>query len=143
MSFSKLFQSGASTRNQSHFAILVTTALSDGPLKEAELQILRRLKTKLNISDSSYDKIIENPALYPLTPPNNSEERLQLLHDLFKIAFADHELDPAEHKLLKMYATAIGYNDEDAGYLVKRSIEIFSGALNLEDYRYLLNKDRS
>jgi hypothetical protein len=43
---------------------------------------------------------------------------------------------------LKRYATAIGYNDDDSEYLVKRSIEIFSGILSLEDYRYLLNKDR-
>lgn len=142
MSFSALFQSGETTRNQSHFAMLVTIALSDGPLKEEERIVLERLKSKLDISDSNYEKILENPALYPITPPNGSEERIQWLHDLFKIVFADHALDPLEHKLLKRYATAIGYNDEDAEYLVKRSIEIFSGILSLEDYRYLLNKTR-
>lgn len=51
-------------------------------------------------------------------------------------------MDESEHKLLRKYATALGYNDDDAEYLVKRSIEIFSGHLNLEDYRHLLNKDR-
>ncbi len=142
MSFSALFQSGETTRNQSHFAMLVSIALSDGPLKDEEMVVLTRLKSKLDISDSNFDKIIENPAIYPITPPNDNEERIQWLHDLFKIVFADRELDPAEHKLLKRYATAIGYNHEDAEFLVKRSIQIFSGGLDLEDYRYLLNKNR-
>jgi uncharacterized tellurite resistance protein B-like protein len=142
MSFSALFQSGESARNQSHFAMLVTIALSDGPLKDEELVVLKRLKSKLNITDSDFEKILENPAIYPVNPPNNAEERIQWLHDLFKIVFADRVLDPVEHKLLKRYATAIGYNDDDSEYLVKRSIEIFSGILSLEDYRYLLNKDR-
>jgi uncharacterized tellurite resistance protein B-like protein len=143
MSFSDLFESGASTRNKSHFAMLVSLAQSDGTIHPAQEQVLLRFKSILDISDSSYDKILENPSNYPVTPPNDSEERIQWLHDLFKVVFADHHLDDKEYRLLRKYATAIGYNDEDAKYLVERSIEIFKGHLNLDDYRYLLNKNRS
>ncbi len=142
MSFSALFESGASTRNKSHFATLVSLAQINGEVHPAQLTALLRFKSILDISDSSYEKILENPSIYPVTPPNDSEERIQWLHDLFKIIFADHVLDEREHRLLLKYATAIGYDDDTAKYLVERSIEIFSGHLNLEDYRYLLNKNR-
>jgi len=142
MSFSSLFESGASARNKSHFATIVALAKSNNIISPEETSVLQRLKSKLDISDSDYDVILKDPAAYPVTPPTDSEERIQWLHDLFKIVFADHNMDENEHKLLRRYATAIGYNDEDAAYLVQRSVEIFSGHLNLEDYRYLLNKDR-
>jgi hypothetical protein len=142
MSFSALFESGESTRNNSHFAMLVSLAQSSGSIHPAQEIALLRFKSILDISDSSYEKIIKNPQSYPVAPPNDSEERIQLLHDLFKMVFADRNLDEKEYKLLRKYATAIGYTDDDAKYLVERSIEIFSGHLNLDDYRYLLNKNR-
>ncbi len=142
MSFSSLFESGASARNKSHFATIVSIAQSHKEVSPEEMAVLIRFKSKLDISDSDYAAILKNPSAYPVTPPTDSEERIQWLHDLFKIVFADHAMDDNEHKLLKRYATAIGFNDTDAEYLVKRSVEIFSGHLNLEDYRYLLNKDR-
>lgn len=141
MSFSSLFETGQSARNRSHFAMLVNLAQSSG-LKEEETVMLARYKTVLDISDEDYVEILKNPKNYPVTPPTTSEERIQWLHDLFKIVFADHQMDEKEHVMLRKYATAIGYSDEDALYLVERSIEIFSGHLNLEDYRWLLNKKR-
>jgi len=141
MSFTSLFESGTSARNKSHFATLVSLAQSSG-MKEEETVMLARFKSVLDISDSAYADIIKDPGSFPVAPPNTSEERIQWLHDLFKIVFADHVMDDAEYKMLCKYATAIGYSDEDAKYLVERSIEIFSGHLNLEDYRLLLNKNR-
>jgi hypothetical protein len=141
MSFSSLFVSGESARNKSHFATLVALAQVSGMQEEEEI-VLNRFKSVLDISDADFDQIMKDPKLYPVAPPTTSDERMQWLHDLFKIVFADHRMDESEHKLLRKYATALGYNDDDAEYLVKRSIEIFNGHLNLEDYRHLLNKDR-
>ncbi|PRP67424.1 tellurite resistance TerB family protein [Nonlabens agnitus] len=141
MSFSSLFESGESARNKSHFATIVSLAHSSG-LKDEEKVMLQRFKSVLDISDADFEDIMKDPSKYPVTPPNTTEERIQWLHDLFKIVFADHRMDEPEHRLLRKYAVALGYNDADAEYLVERSIEIFNGHLNLEDYRYLLNKNR-
>ena len=54
--------------------------------------------------------------------------------------FADHEIDDHERFLIEKYAIGLGYNAETAQHLIKRSIEIYSGGLDFEDYRYLLNK---
>jgi hypothetical protein len=141
MSFSSLFESGGSARNKSHFATIVALAQCSGIKEEETIQLLR-FKQLLDISDADYVKIMDHHHSYPVTPPNTSEERLQWLHDLFKIAFADNVMDEKEYVLLRKYATALGYNEADAEYLVARSIEIFNGHLNLDDYRYLLNKNR-
>jgi uncharacterized tellurite resistance protein B-like protein len=141
MSFSDLFNVGERGRRNGHFAALVSIANASG-MTDDEMVMLERFKSRLDITDSDFQAIIENPAGYPIEPPTSSERRLERLHDLFKIAFADKNLSDAEARLLKKYATALGYSDEDAAYLIKRSTEIFSGYLSLEDYRYLLNKNR-
>ena len=60
--------------------------------------------------------------------------------DLFKIIFADNEIDDEERRLVERYAIGLGYTEALATKLIKRSIEIFNGGLDLDDYRYLLNK---
>jgi hypothetical protein len=62
------------------------------------------------------------------------------MHDLFKIVFADHEIDDEEHQFLEIYAIGLGYTEELAAKLIKRSVQIYMGGLDFEDYRYLLNK---
>ncbi|HAT67632.1 MAG TPA: hypothetical protein DCS66_24050, partial [Flavobacteriaceae bacterium] len=80
------------------------------------------------------------PTKYPINPPNSADERLERMLDLFKMIFADHEIDDEERVLIERYAIGLGYTEELAATLIKRSIEIFNGGLDLEDYRYLLNK---
>lgn len=64
---------------------------------------------------------------FTLFPNNTYEGRLEKLHDLFKIIYSDAEVDQDEITLLKKYAIAIGFSAENAGKLLKRSIQVFSG----------------
>jgi hypothetical protein len=82
----------------------------------------------------------ENPTKYPISPPNSAEKRLERMHDLFEMIFVDHEIDEDERFLIEKYAIGLGYTEQLANKLIKRSIDIYSGGLDLEDYRYLLNK---
>ena len=140
MSFSDLFGSGEHLRNLGHFAAIVNMATVDGEIKPEEQKVLERFARKLDISESEYSKVIENPNAFPVNPPNNFERRLERLHDLFTIIFADHEIDSNEAYLIKKYAIGLGFSTETAEDLIKRSVQIFSGKLNFEDYRYLLEK---
>ena len=54
--------------------------------------------------------------------------------------FADNEIDEEERDLIERYAIGLGYTEELAAKLIKRSIQIYQGGLDMEDYRYLLNK---
>ncbi len=140
MTFTDLFESGKHSQNLGHFASIVRMALVDGELIPAEVKLLERFARKLDITEVEYAIVLKNPSKYPINPPNSASERLQRMLDLFKIIFADHEIDEEERSLIARYAIGLGYTEVLANKLIKRSIAIFKGGLDLEDYRYLLNK---
>ncbi len=140
MSFTDLFESGEHSRNVGHFASIANIASINGELNAEEEKMLKRFARKLDINESEYLEILKNPKKYPINPPNSSERRLERMHDLFQIIFADHEIDDHERFLIEKYAIGLGYNAEMAQDLIKRSVKIYSGGLDFEDYRYLLNR---
>jgi len=140
MSFIDLFESGEHSRNLGHFASLANIASVDGALAETEEKLLRRFARKLDIEEAEYAEVLKNPGKYPINPPNDADRRLERMHDLFQMIFADHDIDDEEHQLVERYAIGLGYTEELAKKLIKRSITIYQGGLDLEDYRYLLNR---
>ena len=140
MSFIDLFKSGEHSRNLGHFASLVTLASIQGEIKEVEAKLLKRFARKLDITEEEVNKVLKTPSKFPINPPNSAEKRLERMHDICKIIFADHEIDDEEHQLLQRYAIGLGYTEELAKKLIKRSVQIYTGGLDFEDYRYLLNK---
>lgn len=140
MSFTDLYESGSHSRNISHFASILKIATVDGELKDVEEAMLLRFARKLNVTDAEYKEISKNPSKYPIDPPLSADQRLERMLDLFKMIFADNEIDDEEKQLIERYAIALGYTEELASKLIKKSIDIFNGGLDLEDYRYLLNR---
>lgn len=140
MSFTDLFESGEHSRNLGHFASIANMASINGELSAEEEKMLKRFAQKLDIDEAEYEQVLKDPGKYPINPPNDAERRLERIHDLFEMIFADNEIDDHERFLIEKYAIGLGYDVETAQHLIKRSIEIYSGGLDLEDYRYLLNK---
>lgn len=141
MSFTDLFESGEHKRNLGHFASIANMASVDGKLDQEEEKMLRRFARKLDIDESEYEMVLENPSKYPINPPMDADRRLERMHDLFKMIFADNEIDDHERRLIEKYAIGLGYTEELAEKLIKRSIDIYQGGLDIDDYRYLLNRD--
>ncbi len=140
MTFKDLYQSGAHKRNLGHFASIANMASVDGALGEEEEKMLKRFARKLDIAAEEYEEVLKNPGKYPINPPNDADTRLERMHDLFEMIFADNEIDDEERSLIEKYAIGLGYTEELANKLIKRSIAIYQGGLDLEDYRYLLNR---
>lgn len=141
MSFSDLFGTGEHLRNLGHFASIVNLAAVDGEINEHEEAQLKRFAAKLDIHEEEYTKVLKNPTAFPIHPNNSVQGRLERLHDLFKIIFADHMIDEEEEELLKKYAIGLGFSSEVSEGIIKRSIQIFSGQISFDDYYYLLNKE--
>lgn len=141
MSFSDLFGSGEHLRNLGHFASIVNLAAVDGDINVHEEEQLRRFARKLDIDEEEYTLVLKNPKSFPINAHNNVQERLERLHDLFKIVFSDHEIDEEEIDLLKKYAIGLGFSSEVSEGIIKRSVQIFSGKISFEDYLYLLRKE--
>lgn len=140
MSFTDLFDSGKHRRNLGHFAAIANMATVDGEIGPEEEKLLRRFAVKLDIDESEYDEVLENPAKFPINPPNNTDKRLERLHDLFRMIYVDHGIDDHERFLIEKYAIGLGFSAQLANKVIKRSIEIFSGGVDFDDYRYLLDK---
>jgi uncharacterized tellurite resistance protein B-like protein len=141
MSFTDLFESGEHSRNLGHFASIANMATVNGKLGSEEERLLKQFAVKLDINEDEYEKILKNPNIYPINPPNSAERRLERMHDLFKIIFADHVIDDHERFLLEKYAIGLGYSVDQARELIKKSIRIYTGGLSFDDYRYLLNRE--
>ena len=140
MSFTDLFDSGEHRRNLGHFAAIANMATVDGELNAEEIKLLKRFAVKLDIDETEYVDIVENARRYPINPPNNSEKRLERLHDLFRMIFVDHTIDDHERFLIEKYAIGLGFSAERAKQLIERSIQIFQGGIDFDDYVYLLDK---
>lgn len=140
MSFTDLFDSGAHRRNLGHFAAMANMASVDGEIGPEEEKLLRRFAVKLDIDDSEYDEVLKTPAKFPINPPNSTDKRLERLHDLFRMIYVDHGIDDHERFLIEKYAIGLGFSAQLAQKVIKRSIEIFSGGVDFDDYRYLLDK---
>ncbi|QWX83938.1 TerB family tellurite resistance protein [Cellulophaga sp. HaHaR_3_176] len=138
MSFVDLYSSGEHRRNLAHFASIASLAAIDGEVNLKEKALLDRFARKLDITDTEYSEVIKSDNKYPINPPATSEERLERLFDLFRIIFADHEIDEEEMILIRKYAIGLGYSSESAKKVIDRSVAIFSGKIDFEDYVYLV-----
>ena len=139
MSFYELFKKGHQTRNKAHFASIASIAMTDGIITEDEQSLLHELATKLGVNKSDVAKILENPSQYPIIPSNSAEERLERMHDLFDMIFTDHQIDVKELVLIKKYAIGLGYNSTNANELIQNSIEVYTGKISFNEYKYLID----
>lgn len=135
-----LYNHSEKRRNLAHFAAIATLAAVDGEVNPQEMRLLQSFANKLDISEAEFKEVMKKSNKYPIDPQNSSEKRLERLFDLFKIIFADNEFDDDEMVLLKKYAIGLGYTSEKADKIIEKSIAIFRGRIDFEDYLYLLKK---
>ncbi len=140
MGFSDLYTSGEHRRNLAHFAALATLASVDGEVSTEEKKMLESFANKLDITESEYAEVMKKENKYPIDPPHSAEKRLERLFDLFRIIFSDHQIDHDEMLLLKRYAIGLGFSGVKADKIIERSVSIFSGRIDFDDYLYLLKQ---
>ncbi|MDO1513241.1 TerB family tellurite resistance protein [Maribacter confluentis] len=138
MSFADLYTSGEHRRNLAHFAALATLASIDGEISAEEKALLDRFASKLDITKAEYEEVLKKENKYPIDSTPDSEKRLERLYDLFRIIYSDHAIDDEEMILIKKYAIGLGFTGEKADKVIERSIAIFGGKIDFEDYLYLL-----
>ena len=135
-----LYSHSEKRKNLAHFASIATLAAVDGEINPQELKLLNSFAYKLNITEAEFKEVMKKSNKYPIDPQNNSELRLERLFDLFRIIFADNEVEDDEMILLKRYAIGLGYTNDIADKIIDKSIAIFSGKIDFEDYLYLIKK---
>ena len=140
MSILDLYNHSEKRRNLAHFASMATLAAVDGEINAKELKVIDSFARKLDITEADYKEVMKKSNKYPIDPSNSKVQRLERLFDLFKIIFADNEIDEEEMVLLKKYAIGLGYSIKKADAIIEKSIAIFRGRIDFEDYLYLIKK---
>jgi len=140
MSFVDLYNNGEHRTNLAHFAAMASLAAIDGEINVEEKIMIDRFARKLDISDVEYKEVMRRENKYPINPPTTSEERLERLFDLFRIIFADQNIEDEERALVRKYAIGLGYSSDKAEEVITKSIAIFSGRIDFEAYLYLLKR---
>ena len=125
-------------RNLAHFASLASLAAVDGKINPSEKGLLDRFARKLDISSKEYREVMKKSNQYPITPSNSQEERLERLYDLFRLIYVDHIVDDEEMALIKKYAIGLGFPVKKANHIIEKSVAVFSGRFNFDDYLYFL-----
>jgi len=136
MSFSDLFDSEFKTRNKGHFSAIVRVALADGTVAPEEKAFLDKLATKLEITGSEYEEILENPLKYPINPPYLYSQRIERLYDLGRMVHIDHHLGDKQDILLRKFAIALGFTPGNTNYIVDKALSLIDKKVDSETFFY-------
>lgn len=136
MSFSDLFDNEFKNRNKGHFSSIVRVALSDGELTVEERAFLDKLAVRLEISQSEYEEILENPSKYPINPPHLHVQRLDRLYDLSRMVYADHVLGPKQKAILTRFALALGFTPSNVTFIVDKALSLLVLDVDLDTFIY-------
>jgi uncharacterized tellurite resistance protein B-like protein len=128
------------THKYPHFASLVYLAHADGSLHHDEEKLLLEFAKRLMISKEDYKKIMANPGQYPIKRVTNSEARLRRMFDMFKVVFADLDFDDRERIFVYKYALQLGFSKTNVRKVVNRSIAMFTGKFDFEDYANFIRR---
>ncbi len=136
MSFSDLFDSEFKSRNKGHFSAIVRVALADGIVTKEEKDFLNKLSSRLEISESEYEEILENPLKYPINPPYLHSQRLERLYDLTRMVHVDHQLGDKQDVLLRKFGIALGFTPGNVNYIVDKALKLVDNKVDSETFIY-------
>jgi len=140
MSISDLYATGLHQQNIGHFATIVRMALLDSKIDDKELELLKRLAIRLDITDMEFKSILKDPTKYPVNPPVNLEHRMEQFYDLSKMLFLDIHPSIDKTSIMARIAVGLGFPIENADKIVKEAINFFLKEPDLEDFKKAIKK---
>lgn len=113
MSIAQIFEGGERSQDKGEFQSLVMLANADGHLDDIELALLYKLGRKIGLTYTQIGTIIDDPKGHAIIPPNNKDERFEMLLNLVRVMVIDNEIDPKEIKLMENFVVQLGYKSLD------------------------------
>ncbi len=139
MSFSDLFNSGFTTRNQDHFAAIVHIAMEDGIISDDEKAFLDRLAQNLAISKETYASILKDYKSHPINPPVSFQRRIERLYDLARMVYADQIKDEPQVHLMTKIAIGLGFDTKTVSKVVLEALKLVSEEVDFEKFKKEMN----
>ena len=136
MSFSDLFDSEFKQRNKGHFSAIVRIALADGIVHPEEKSFLDKLASRLEISESEYEEILNDPLKYPINPPYLHVQRLERLYDLTRMVHVDHHLEDQQEVMLRKLGVALGFTPSNVNYIIAKALSLVDKKVDGDTFVY-------
>jgi uncharacterized tellurite resistance protein B-like protein len=136
MSFSDLFDSEFKQRNKGHFSAIVRVALADGIVLPEEKNFLDKLASRLEISETEYEEILNDPLKYPINPPYLHVQRLERLYDLTRMVHVDHHLEDQQEIMLRKLGIALGFTPSNVNYIVAKALSLVDKKVDADTFIY-------
>jgi hypothetical protein len=136
MSFSDLFDSEFKQRNKGHFSAIVRVALADGIVLPEEKKFLDKLASRLEISETEYEEILNDPLKYPINPPYLHVQRLERLYDLTRMVHVDHHLEDQQEVMLRKLGIALGFTPSNVNYIIAKALSLVDKKVDGDTFVY-------
>jgi uncharacterized tellurite resistance protein B-like protein len=104
--------------SKEHFLQLIQVASADGVVDKSELDLLHRMGKNLGLTEPEIDNLIQSKDSKIYTPPYELEKRFHQLYDVVAMALADGVIFKNEMQMIKKFATASGFNDNDSEHII-------------------------
>lgn len=118
---------------KAHFLRLYQMALSDHNFSPLELKMLYNFAKKRHISKEKLDHILLNPTDVQVKAPDSIEEKIEYLHDLCCMIWADGVVDSNERTTLEKYIKHFGFLEENIQQLVDYLLDATQKGKTKED----------
>lgn len=135
MGISDFYMSVGLKRNISHFANMVKIAKSDGAIAEEEMELLKNIAIKYNISEEQFKEILNDPEKFPTIAHLECEERIERLYDLIKMVEADHQTIDREVTVLRRIVTGLAFPVKNVDAIVDQAIKMDVEKCNLDQFK--------
>jgi uncharacterized tellurite resistance protein B-like protein len=136
MSFSELFDSEFKQRNKGHFSAIVRVALADGIVHPEEKKFLDKLASRLEISETEYEEILNDPLKYPINPPYLHVQRLERLYDLTRMVHVDHHLEDQQEVMLRKLGIALGFTPSNVNHIIAKALSLVDKKVDADTFVY-------
>lgn len=104
--------------SKEHFLQLIQVASADGVVDKSELELLHRMGKNLGLTEPEIDNLLQSKDSKIYTPPYELEKRFHQLYDVVAMTLADGMVFKNEMQMIKKFAVASGFNDNDSEHII-------------------------
>ena len=142
MNFLEHFDHPSRKQDKEHFGHLIQIAMADGKIETSELEMLHRFGSKLGLTATEVDDLLEASIKSAYIPPYELEKRFGQLFDVVKMVFADGKVDNNEMRLATGIALKSGFTEQEIPVLLALLISGIKNGDDEEDLFDLYKKRR-
>lgn len=117
------FDKNEKERKKSHLKNLIEVALADGSIDQKELDLIKSIALKLEMTENDVEHIRKNPGKVKFSPPSSDQLKIEQINELVKMIMADRKIDVKEVKICKSLAIKLNLAPNIIDELVEMHIE--------------------